>query len=125
MPDWRGAVTSSGKRCIDHLPETLDMNYLVSRHPGALEWMQRRVPARPTRALAHLGPGFRPKRGDRVYGVLPLAWVERIQRAGAEAWVLEVDLPEELRGRELGAAELDALQARLVRYEARVIQRLA
>lgn len=100
------------------------MDYVVSRHPGALDWLRRRLHGRPFRVLAHLEPGFRPAPGDRVYGVLPLTWVERIVRAGAEAWVLEAEVPAALRGHELSAAQLDALQARLVRYEARSVEQL-
>lgn len=99
------------------------MNYIVSRHPGAVEWMRRRLVGEPHQCLAHLEPGFTAALGDRVCGVLPLAWVERIHRSGAEAWVLEVELPAALRGQELDAAQLDALQATLVRYEVRAVDR--
>jgi CRISPR-associated protein Csx16 len=98
------------------------MNYLVSRHPGAVAWMRPRVPDQPVQVLSHLAADFRPAAGDRVYGVLPLAWVERIHRDGAQAWLLEIDLPAQWRGRELSAAQLDALQARLVRYAVHAVE---
>lgn len=98
------------------------MIYLVTRHPGALQWMQRLLPGKAAKAMTHLAPDFAPSRGDLVLGVLPPRWVERIARAGAQAWVLEVDLPVEMRGRELTAADLDKQKARLVRYDARAIE---
>jgi len=97
------------------------MNYIVSRHPGAVDWMRRRMGGQPFEVFEHLEPGFRPAPGERVCGVLPLTWVERIHRAGAECWVLEVELPAALRGKELSAEQLDALQARLVRYEVQAV----
>lgn len=101
------------------------MDYLVSRHMGALAWMRHRLGAQAHETRQHLDASFRPQPGDRVLGVLPLAWVERICRAGAEAWVLEVEVPPQLRGQELSAEQLDALGASLVRYEARRLPPLA
>jgi len=95
--------------------------YLVSRHPGALDWMRRRATGATFKRLAHLDSHFAPEPGDQVCGVLPLFWVERINRAGAEAWVLEVDVPAPLRGQELSAEQLEGLQARLVRYDVRAL----
>jgi len=101
------------RRCF---PACLTMNYFVSRHPGALEWMRRQVPGSTALEIAHLDTDCGLGSGDRVFGVLPLVWIEHIHRAGAEAWVLEVELPPSLRGQELSAETLDALGARLVRY---------
>lgn len=109
------------------LPQHLDPNanlpttYLVSRHPGALQWLRARLGPAGHHAvvLAHLPEDFQAPPGSKVLGVLPLAWLERLQAQGAQPWVLDVSLPPELRGQELSAAQLDALGARLVRYGVR------
>jgi len=95
------------------------MNHLVSRHLGALDWMKRRLGDRSFQVHEHLDSSFRPEPGDRVFGVLTVAWVERICHSGAEAWVLDVEVTADLRGKELSAEQLDELGAVLVRYEAR------
>ena len=86
---------------------------LVSRHSGALTWLQRQLGVTDFQQVAHLhdlpmGPG------DRVYGILPIAWAARICRAGAEAHILTLDVPPQLRGQELTATQMDHLGARLV-----------
>ena len=81
--------------------------------------MKRRLGDQPFQVHEHLDPSFRPQPGDRVLGVLTVAWVARICHAGAEAWVLDVDMPADLRGKELSSEQLDELGAALVRYEAR------
>jgi CRISPR-associated protein Csx16 len=94
--------------------------YVVSRHAGAVEWVRRRLPvADELQVLAHVPEDQVFKPGDRVCGVLPLALAARICLQGAAPMVIDVNLPLDMRGRELSADELEALQARLVRYEVR------
>jgi CRISPR-associated protein Csx16 len=91
--------------------------YIVSRHPGAIEWLLARVGkhAQSVQVLSHLdsllmGPG------DVVCGVLPLVWAARICAQGARVLVLDLELAAHLRGVELSAVQLDELGARLVEY---------
>ena len=92
--------------------------YLVSRHPGAVQWLSEELRVPEVQVMAHLDDTrFLP--GDKVCGVLPIAWAARICAQGAEAHVLTIDLPPELRGRELNVEQLRAQGARLVRYEVR------
>lgn len=102
--------------------QEVPMNYLVSRHPGALEWLHQQYPGQPCVTLAHLDSGLQLGPGDRVSGVLPIQWVERIGHAQAEAWVLVVQVPESLRGKELGAQQLTDLGAQLVQYKVRALR---
>lgn len=97
------------------------MNYIVSRHPGALEWIKQRLAGQRFECLTHVAPDFAMQPGDRFFGVLPLALVARIHSSGAQAWVLDIEMPPALRGQELDCAQMDALGARLVRYEARAL----
>lgn len=97
--------------------------YLVTRHPGAVEWLKRRLDVPEVLVLPHL-ENIQFQAGDKVCGILPVAWAERICAQGAEAHVISVEVPTTLRGQELSAAQLDALGARLVRYEVRELSRM-
>lgn len=87
------------------------MNWIVTRHAGALEWLLRRVPE-PRRHITHWGDEpIAP--GDTVYGTLPLERIAQLGRIGARYMHLAIDLPRELRGVELDADTMDRLGARL------------
>jgi len=87
----------------------------VTRHPGARDWAGRRGLAI-DRFVQHLDPGMlRP--GDLVIGTLPVNLIAEIQRLGCGYVHLSLELPAELRGRELSAEQLDACGARLRAYE--------
>ena len=94
--------------------------YIVTRHAGALVWLRRHFGEPNLRAL-RCAEDAPVRAGDRVVGVLPISWAARICALGAEAHVLTFDVPAELRGQELSADDLDALGARLVRYEVRIV----
>ena len=94
--------------------------YLVSRHPGAVDWMRQMTDDGQATVIAHVGSvDFAP--GDKVCGVLPLAIAARICAAGAQAHVISFDMPAALRGQELDAAMLRRLGAKLVRYDVRIV----
>lgn len=87
---------------------------VVTRHPGAAEWVQARL-GQSVAVMAHLEIAqIQP--ATAYYGVFPLHLAEAICRAGSSCWAIRVEVPAALRGQELSAAELDRLQARLVRY---------
>ena len=65
--------------------------YIVSRHPGAIEWMRRTLAAPDAVPLDHVaGRRFGP--GDVVAGVLPLWLAARACADGARVFALDVDL---------------------------------
>ena len=97
--------------------------YLVTRHAGAVEWLKHRLGVPEVLVLPHL-ENIHFQAGDKVCGVLPLSWAERICAQGAEAHVVSVEVPPMLRGQEMSATQLDALGARLVRYDVRELSRL-
>ena len=96
---------------------------IVTRHAGAVAWIRNAIGRADAPVASHLD-GVRFKPGDKVYGVLPLAWAANVCAAGAQAFVLTYDVPLCLRGRELDESELCALGARLVRYDVRVVDDL-
>lgn len=91
--------------------------WFVSRHPGALQWMQRHGPAF-DRHVAHLDPGD-VQGDDTVIGTLPVHLAAQVCARGAAYWHLALGLPPEVRGRELGGEELAALGATLHRFDVR------
>lgn len=85
--------------------------WLITRHPGAIEWMQRRGIAY-DRHERHLDAAC-VQAGDLVIGTLPVPLAAQVCDRGARYAHLNLDLPEILRGVELTADQLDACGARL------------
>ena len=93
------------------------MNYFITRHPGALQWLQQcnlgpaqHFPHLEERLLNSLTPA------DVVIGTLPVSLVAEVNRRGARYLHLRVDMPPALRGQELDIAQLHDLGAELVEY---------
>lgn len=79
--------------------------WFVSRHPGAREWAERQgLPV--DRVVSHVDPdqvGW----GDTVIGTLPVQLAAAVCERGARYLHLAMDLPEEARGRELSADDME------------------
>ncbi len=88
--------------------------FLVTRHPGALDWAQARGIAFDEHVV-HLDP-TQVGAGDTVIGSLPVHLAAAVCVRGARYLNLSLDLPAALRGRELDAATLEACAARLEQY---------
>ncbi|CAB1127871.1 protein of unknown function [Candidatus Hydrogenisulfobacillus filiaventi] len=88
--------------------------WLVSRHPGAGEWV-RRQGIRVDRQVEELDPA-QVAAGDVVLGTLPLHLAAAVCERGARFWALSLDVPREWRGRELSAGDMDRLGARLEEF---------
>lgn len=93
------------------------MNYLITRHAGALRWLQEQLQA-PGLHVCHLDQSVLIGAGDRVVGTLPVNLIAAICARGARYQHLEIDMPACLRGQEITTAQLTALNARLVEYVA-------
>lgn len=88
--------------------------WFVSRHPGALEWMQRHGPAF-DRHVEHLALDD-VQSGDWVVGTLPMQLAAQVCAKGAEYWHLVLHVPQPARGLELSAQQLHNLGATLQRF---------
>ena len=97
-------------RAYDHPMTT----WFVSRHPGATEWA-RRQGLHVDEYLTHLDPA-RIRAGDTVIGSLPVNLAARVCAAGARYLHISLELPANLRGRELSAEVLTAVGATLRAY---------
>lgn len=89
--------------------------WFVSRHPGAIEWAARQGLA-VDRFVHHLDLAL-VHGGDTVMGSLPVNLAAAVCDRGARYLHLSVELPPDLRGKELTADQLDQLGARLEEYQ--------
>jgi CRISPR-associated protein Csx16 len=87
------------------------MTYFVSRHPGALDWAAEEGVV-VDQVVEHLDiETVAP--GDTVIGSLPVNLAAEVCARGAAYLHLSLELPAELRGKELTAAEMRSLGAEL------------
>jgi CRISPR-associated protein Csx16 len=89
--------------------------YFVTRHPGARDWAAEEGLA-VERVLAHLDPSLIVP-GDQVIGSLPVNLAAEVCARGGRYLHLSLDLPPELRGRELSAEQMRACGARVEDYQ--------
>ncbi|GIX29852.1 MAG: hypothetical protein KatS3mg124_0324 [Porticoccaceae bacterium] len=130
QPRKADALQKAVRSLLDHFAERLEQGVaqpaprgrriLVTRHPGAVEWLRRRGLA-PDRVVAHLDPA-EVEAGDWVVGILPVHLAAAVVGRGARYFHLCLDLPEAARGRELSADELEACNARLAEFEVRAVE---
>lgn len=93
--------------------------WFVSRHPGAVEWARRKTLAIDCH-VEHLDPAsIQP--GDTVVGSLPVNLAAVVCGRGARYLHLSLELPADLRGKELTADQLEALGAAVRPYEVTTI----
>lgn len=89
--------------------------WLISRHPGACEWIRRQGISvdvvRDRLDLLALSPG------DEVIGALPVHLAAAVCRRGVRYYHLAIDVPHHWRGRELSHDAMIACGARLERYQ--------
>lgn len=87
---------------------------LVSRHPGAVEWVQRRG-YEVNAVVPHLDPTAL-HAGDTVIGTLPVNLAAEVCACGAVYLHLTLDLPPTARGIELSIQDMERYGARIERY---------
>lgn len=78
--------------------------YFVSRHSGAVEWARRR--GIEARWIEHLDVSLI-QAGDTVLGTLPVNLVADINERGARYFHLTMNVPQEMRGKDLSADEME------------------
>ena len=86
----------------------------VTRHAGAVEWA-RRHKFGIAQVVTHLALS-QVQAGDTVIGSLPVNLAAQVCAAGAAYWHLSLELPAELRGRELFADDLERLGAQIKQF---------
>jgi len=93
--------------------------YFVSRHPGARDWAAAegiQVDA----LIDHLDTdGIQPD--DTVIGSLPVNLAGKVCARGGRYLHLSLELPRELRGKELTAADMHACGAHIKEYKIQAV----
>jgi len=92
----------------------------VTRHPGAREWAHQQ--GLEVDALVDHLDIDRVQPGDEVIGSLPVNLAARICERGGRYLHLSLDLPRELRGRELTAQQMQQCNARIEEYRVTRVQ---
>lgn len=91
------------------------MIYVVSRHAGAVQWLQT-VISEPYVLLTHLHDVDFVCAGDIIVGTLPVNLIAKVNALGARYFHLNIPMPADLRGQELTADQLTQLGASLIEY---------
>ena len=93
------------------------MNYLISRHAGAINWLEARGFENPI-LLNHATQNFIDSltESDMVFGTLPIHLAEAVCHQGARFFNLTLDVPAEYRGKELTCELMEEFDARLTEY---------
>jgi CRISPR-associated protein Csx16 len=94
------------------------VTYFVTRHAGARDWVEEQD-IRVDRLVEHLdvetiGPG------DTVIGSLPVNLAARLCERGGRYLHLSLEVPPDLRGKELTAEDMRSLGARVEEYRVEV-----
>lgn len=87
--------------------------YFVSRHGGAIDWASRHGVM--AERVAHLDIG-KIANGDIVLGTLPIQLAAEVNARGARYFHLEIDVPADLRGKDLSADDMERLGAKLTEF---------
>ena len=93
------------------------MNYLISRHAGAVEWLDSKGFDDPV-LIGHATVEFFEElnESDIVFGTLPMSLACEVCGRGARFFSLDMAVPSEYRGTELTAEMMDRFDARLTEY---------
>jgi CRISPR-associated protein Csx16 len=91
--------------------------YFISRHPGAVEWATTEG-HKVDQQLSHFDVTI-VNQGDEVLGTLPINLVAEVNARGADYFHLTLDLPPEVRGKEITAEDMRHYGARLEQYTAK------
>jgi CRISPR-associated protein Csx16 len=113
---WQGTVR------LGKAGSEVDMYFLVTRHPGAKEWLMEnfKIPEgdqEMVRVVDHFDPMLVDP-DDVVVGTLPINLVAQVCEMGGEYHHLTVEIPRNWRGRELTVDDIRRFGVRLERYVA-------
>lgn len=87
--------------------------YLVSRHPAAIDWIQKQIPV--DKVITHFSiESIEPN--DTVIGTLPIHMAAQVCARKARYIHLSIDVPSRWRGKELNLADFERCSPRLEAY---------
>jgi CRISPR-associated protein Csx16 len=88
-------------------------DWFVTRHKGAAEWAAGE--GIDARVVSHFDASMA-QPGDRVFGTLSVSEAAKVCGRGARYLHLTLNIPENLRGKELSAQDMTSLGARLEEF---------
>lgn len=90
--------------------------YFISRHAGAAAWAESEG-FRVDQRLAHFDvENVQP--GDTILGTLPVSLIAAVNARGGRYFHLTLELPADMRGKELSSTDMRTYGARLEEYTA-------
>lgn len=93
--------------------------YFISRHPGAIEWAKQQG-IQIDKQQSHFDiKDTQPD--DTIIGTLPINLIAEVCKQGGKYLHLSLDLPADMRGKELNADDMQRYGARLEAYSAEKI----
>ncbi len=90
--------------------------YFISRHPGAFAWAKSQG-FQVDECLQHFDVN-QVQPGDTILGTLPVNLIAQVNQRGGRYFHLSLELPADVRGKELSAEEMDTFGARLEEFTA-------
>lgn len=100
----------------------MSKNILVSRHSGAIEWfLQQGISIHEING--HLVIDDLDE-GDRVYGVLPIQLIAKINSIGVDYFHIVINPTQDVRGREWTADQLNNMQVYLQCFSAKAHEKI-
>ena len=94
--------------------------WFISRHQGAIDWIKTQKQWHIDRYATHLDPEDI-QTGDTILGTLPIHLAAQICARGAAFYFLQIAQPEDKRGSEYNAAELERMGCSLQRFHIEAI----
>ena len=94
--------------------------YFVSRHEGAQEWAQRNG-FENAETVAHFDPSV-VEPGDMVIGTLPVHLAGQVCERGGRCFHLSLQVPQEMRGQELSADQMEEFGASVQEFTVQPVQ---
>ncbi|MEY8702465.1 CRISPR-associated protein Csx16, partial [Francisella philomiragia] len=83
------------------------MVYLISRHPGAVDWILANTSLKVDKIVTHLDSAEELVEGDIIIGTLPTNMIANVISKGARYIHLVVPVGQHLRGQELTKEQMD------------------
>jgi CRISPR-associated protein Csx16 len=91
-------------------------HYFISRHIGAVQWFKQQG-IEIKQYYPHCSDISIFKKDDVVYGNLPIHLVGILTKHGARYFNLVLDVPSQLRGKELSGADFEKCNPRFIEYK--------
>lgn len=93
--------------------------YIITRHPATITYLKEEFGYSTAIAVTHVDEEFfsHLEKGDQVIGVLPAPLMARVCKITKHPFThFEINLPPELRGKELSVKDLKTLLPQLTKF---------